>query len=286
MLPIQRAIPQILICGALTVVVLQCGMPTHAQTTKGCSGINYVGADSSNPFTAEHVTTSTMATPAGMPKTTVVRENVARDSKGRIRFEKHGVRQPPDDRKTVTLETADGQPFTVTREEYGTLIDIFDCASGTTVQIQPGMRIATMKEDVSAAPTRQAKHAYSAPYIPGPGVKMPPNMTVEQLGTREIQGIPALGVKTTTLGTEKDGEWNGKPIRETELWVSDDLAVQILKSDKDFQAGNEGRFELVGIKREEPDPVLFEIPKGYEINPAIPKGLPRMKVSSSPRPVD
>jgi len=31
-------------------------------------------------------------------------------------------------------------------------------------------------------------------------VKMPPNMTIEQLETREIQGIPANGVKTTTLG--------------------------------------------------------------------------------------
>jgi hypothetical protein len=26
--------------------------------------------------------------------------------------------------------------------------------------------------------------------------------------------------------------------------------------------------ELLSIKREEPDPALFEIPKGYEVNPS------------------
>jgi hypothetical protein len=121
-------------------------VPAHAQIRKGCIGINYVGADSSNPFTAEYRTTSTMPSPAGVPKTIVQREDVARDSQGRIRFERHGVARPPDDRKTVTLETPDGKPFTVTQEEFGTLIHISDCASGTSVVLQPGLRIATVKE--------------------------------------------------------------------------------------------------------------------------------------------
>lgn len=268
MFAITKALPQSLLHSALTSVLFMCGLSAHAQVTKGCSGINYLGADSSNPFTAEYVTTSTMPSSSGVPKTTVSKENVARDSQGRIRFEKHGVAQPPDDRKTVTLETPDGRPFTVTREEYGTLIQIFDCASGTFIRIQPGMRIAAVKESTSAAPVVQSRHAYSAPYIPGPGVKVPPNIVIEQLGTREIQGVPARGVKTTTLGTEKDGEWIGKPISETELWVSDDLAAQMLSIRKDFKAGTEGRSELMAIKREEPDPALFQIPTDYVVNPA------------------
>jgi hypothetical protein len=268
MLAIRSVFPQAFVYGALTTVVFTCGLPAHAQVTKGCSGIGYLGADSSNPFIAEYVTTSTTPASLGVPKMIVRRENVARDSRGRIRFEKHGVAQPPDDRKTVALETPDGKPFTVTREEYGTLIEIFDCASGTFVRIQPGTRIATLKENTTAAPARQSKHAYSTPYIPGPGVKIPPNITVELLGNREIQGIPARGVKTTTLGTEKDGDWNGKPISESELWVSDDLAAQLLSIRKDLKTGAEARSELMAIKREEPDPVLFEIPKDYEVNPA------------------
>jgi hypothetical protein len=46
------------------------------------------------------------------------------------------------------------------------------------------------------------------------------------------------------------------------------LAAQILRVDKDLRAGSQGKWELVTIKREEPDPALFEIPKGYDVNPA------------------
>jgi hypothetical protein len=264
----------------MAALVLVCAGPAHAQIRKGCNGINYVGADSSNPFTAEYRTTSTTPSPAGVPKTIVQREDVARDSQGRIRFAKHGVARLRDDRKTVALETADGKPFTVTQEEFATLINIFDCASGTSVVLQPGLRIARVKEGSGAPAIELIKHAYSAPYIPGPDVKMPPNMTVEQLGTREIQGISARGVRTTTPGTESDGDWSGKPIRETELWVSDVLAAQMLKVDKDLRAGSESVSELIEIKREEPDPTLFIIPKDYEVNP---EKLPRMKDEATPK---
>jgi len=277
MLPIRGAFPRSLFYGALNVMLFMCAWPAHAQVMKGCSGIGYLGADSSNSFIAEYVTTITMPSFLGVPKTSVQRENVARDSQGRMRFEKHGVARPPDDRETVTLETPDGKPFTVTREEYGTLIEIFDCASGTFIRIQPGMSIATVKESNDAASVLQSGRAYSTPYIPRSGVKIPPNMTIEQLGTREIQGIPARGVRTTKLGTEKDGDWNGKLISEIELWVSDDLAAQMLSIANDLKTGTSGRSELVAIKRGEPDPALFEIPKGYEVNPArmpIAKNLP------------
>jgi hypothetical protein len=86
-------------CGSLAVVALICGLPAGAQISQGCVGINYVGADSGNPFVAELVMASTIATPAGAPKITMMTEAVARDSQGRIRFEKHGIAQPPDDRK-------------------------------------------------------------------------------------------------------------------------------------------------------------------------------------------
>jgi hypothetical protein len=259
---------KLFMCGSLAATTLIGGAPTRAQVTKGCIGIGYVGTDLSNPFTAEYVTTRSMASTGGPPKVSVMKEDVARDSDGRIRIEKHGVAQPPDDRKTVTLETADGQPFTVTREEYGTLIDIFDCAAGRTIQIRPGMRMATVKEASDATPAKRVKHAYSTPYIFGPGVKIPPNMIVELLGNREIQGVAAIGMKTTTLGTEGDGQWNGKPVREYEIWVSDELAVQMVRIDKDLRTGNEGKRELLAIKREGPDPALFEIPKDYEVNPS------------------
>jgi hypothetical protein len=271
---------------ALTAIILLSGSAARAQTAKRCIAMNFVGADSSNPFTAERVTTSMMPTRSGAPKTTVRKEPVARDSQGRLRFEKRGVQQSPDDRKTAALETRDGKPFVVTREEFGTHILIFDCASGISINMQPGLRIASVTQDKNQAPAAQPKRTYSAPYIPDPGVKTPPNMIIEQLGTREIQGIPSRGVKTTTLGTEADADWNGKPIGELELWVSDDLAAHMMRIDRDLRAGSETKSELIAIKREEPDPALFEIPKDYQINPAIPGGLPIMKGSDTPQPVE
>jgi len=66
--------------------------------TKGCSGINYLGADSSNPFTADYVNDQHDAFFFGNPKTSVQRKT----SQGTVRahsVEKHRVSQPPDDRK-------------------------------------------------------------------------------------------------------------------------------------------------------------------------------------------
>jgi hypothetical protein len=37
---------------------------------------------------------------------------------------------------------------------------------------------------------------------------------------------------------------------------------------RDLRAGSEVKRELVAIRREEPDPALFEIPKDFEVNPA------------------
>jgi hypothetical protein len=241
-------------------------LPTPAQTPLGCA-LNYVGADLRNPFTAEYVTNSTTPDSDGRLKSVVMKENVARDSQSRIRFEKHGVGAPADDRKTITLQSSDGTPFTVTREEYGTLITISDC-QGNVIQIQPGLRIASVRRIPTRKPrsTPPVRRPYSSSYLPSTGAKFPPSISNESLGFREIQGLQAIGVKTTTLGSESDGEWNGRPISETELWLSDDLCVQLLKISKDFRRKLESRSELLSIKRDEPDPTLFEIPRNYEIN--------------------
>jgi hypothetical protein len=262
----------------LIVLLFTVLLPARAQFKKGCAGINYIGSNASNPFTAEFVITSTMPVSSGEPRIIVRRESVARDSQGRIRFEQHAVAQPPDDRKTVTLVAPDGKPFTVTREEYGTLIDIFDCAAGRHVRIQPGMRIATVKDDTSATPPVPSKRSFPSLLIPS---RSAPNFIVEDLGIRQIEDITVRGVRTKSIGIEMDGDWSGKPIDESETWVSDDLDVRMLWIHKDLKTGNEGRFELLSIKRDEPDLSLFEIPKDFEVNPAR---LPALKDSTLTRP--
>lgn len=96
---------------------------------------------------------------------------------------------------------------------------------------------------------------------------------------RQVQGLQTRGVRTTTLGTEKDGDWNGKPVRETETWVSDELQVRLLVTMKDFRTGRgEISSELTKVKRDEPDPTLFEIPKDYQVNPATRPSVKKMTI--------
>ena len=66
-----------------------------------------------------------------------------------------------------------------------------------------------------------------------------PNVSVEDLGTKTIEGFQARGIKTIWLGTEKDGEWNAKPIRALEQWLSDDLGVTLLLINSDFRKATE-----------------------------------------------
>jgi hypothetical protein len=76
-------------------------------------------------------------------------------------------------------------------------------------------------------------------------------------------------VHLTNLGTESDGDWNGKPVRITETWASDDLAATILEILSDPRKQTEAIVTLTktNIKREEPAHSLFEIPPGYKIDP-------------------
>jgi hypothetical protein len=70
------------------------------------------------------------------------------------------------------------------------------------------------------------------------------------------------------LGTEKDGEWNAKPIRALEQWVTDDVGVTLLLVNSDYKKATEFRSFLTNISRIEPDNSLFEVPADYKINPA------------------
>ena len=81
----------------------------------------------------------------------------------------------------------------------------------------------------------------------------------ESLGTRQIEGLPAIGEKTTsTIPTGRIG--NDRPIEIfDERWESSDLKVVLLLRHRDPQTG-EVEFRLTNIKRAEPSLDLFKVP--------------------------
>lgn len=99
--------------------------------------------------------------------------------------------------------------------------------------------------------------------------KFSSDATFEDLGEKYIDGILGRGFKTTKLGSEEDGDWYGRPVRISEIWVSDDLAATLVEIDAYPRLKTEDTSTLTNIQREEPDPSLFEIPAGFWINPPI-----------------
>jgi hypothetical protein len=93
------------------------------------------------------------------------------------------------------------------------------------------------------------------------GIERP---VVEQLGTRQIEGVAATGVRTTTtIPAGQIGNLN--PIHlVTERWFSEQLgmAVQITRSDP---RSGETVYRLKNIVRAEPPPDLFSVPSDYKV---------------------
>ena len=241
--------------------------PAADQHSRQCGGVNYVGGQIANPFTAKHITKSTTTLPDGTQKLHEMMESVGRDSGGRIRFERQSFPDHARGQEKVPLTKRDGGTIETTRETLGIVILIFDCADSMTIQIQPGMQIVKVTRGGPVAQPNGAARPYSARFTSLLSGKPQPNMSVEDLGNREIEGISTRGVRLTDLGTESDGDWNGKPVRITETWASDDLAATLLEIHKDPRNQMEDTMTLTDIKRKGPDHSLFEIPQGYKINP-------------------
>jgi len=101
--------------------------PSPDQHPRHCGGTIYIGGQTANPFTAKRTTKATTILPDGTRKLTEWVEFLARDSDGRIRFERPGIRQPAGDEEKVILHTRDGGKIETTREAIYSSIRIFDC---------------------------------------------------------------------------------------------------------------------------------------------------------------
>lgn len=215
-----------------------------------CATIRWVSIEKGKPFVAERVAKSSDHS---------FHENdlVARDAAGRLYLEDHG--SPWQFYGFTSRHDAS------TIWALGT-VSILDCFGGKSVYLVPGSRTADVAQScANVAPFQQNDHPYSYPLTSFVGVKTPFSV-VEDLGTKAIEGFQAHGIKTTWVGTEKDGEWNRKPIRAVEEWRSDELGATMLVVNSDFRKATEYRSSLINIRRMEPEASLFEVPSNYKIN--------------------
>jgi hypothetical protein len=86
----------------------------------------------------------------------------------------------------------------------------------------------------------------------------------ESLGKQEMEGVEVDGTRTTTeIPVGQIG--NDRPLQIVhERWESADLHVTILEKHSDPMMGNTVE-RLTAVRRGEPDPALFEVPAGYQV---------------------
>ena len=89
-------------------------------------------------------------------------------------------------------------------------------------------------------------------------------ISTEQLGTRQIEGVAAEGTRTTmTIPAGQIG--NIGPIEVvTERWFSKELQEAVLITRRDPRSGDT-TYRLTNIVRREPPPDLFMVPSDYKI---------------------
>jgi hypothetical protein len=95
-----------------------------------------------------------------------------------------------------------------------------------------------------------------------------PIVTVEDLGTDSLQGVPVSVQRTTTV-VPAGRSGNDAPITKTdEMWLSRDMQLILKEQWTDPRTGVR-TVELTHLSLDAPDPALFQPPRGYTIKTAL-----------------
>jgi hypothetical protein len=209
------------------------------------------------PYSAEEISQQTQILP---DSTRIVRPSAAdkfyRDSAGRTRTERHVVSPAP----------------TMKLVETPIVPEIFDPVAGYIYYLDIANRVAhrvELPQPIKALASPQGLvFPLAAPVmmsnVPGGSPGARPEISSELLGEQVLEGIPALGRRTTT--TYAAGTMgNDRPISITvETWMSPDLNVVISSKTSDPRQGDRIQ-TLFNISRAEPAAALFQMPQGYQV---------------------
>jgi len=201
------------------------------------------------PFSADAITTVTQILGDGTRIETTTSARFFRDRMGRVRREQTivglGALNAASSVQTITVDPdpADGMAYTLdpaTRTAYRVPRLVF--FSGSVFRLNTGT-IMLNGRGVVAAPAGRGAQAG----------------TQESLGTRQFDGVKAVGRKTTSvIPTGQIG--NDRPIEITdERWESPELRMLVYSRNSDPRTGVV-EYRLTNINRAEPPADLFVIP--------------------------
>ncbi|WP_047495979.1 hypothetical protein [Terriglobus sp. TAA 43] len=217
------------------------------------------------PYSATFTTTATEKLQDGTTLTHTATRTVSRDSLGRTREE-----------VTFPAHGTDTQPHT--------MITIFDPVAKTITTLRTEKKIAVVRaipEPRGAGrrgpggPPPAGDNAQAQPEgAPHRGPREDKNVATTDLGSKTIAGVVATGKRITrTIPANTMG--NTAPIVTThEEWFSQDLKVELSRSDVNPFRGSD-TMTVSGLTKAEPVATLFQVPTGYTVQAAQDHGFGR-----------
>jgi hypothetical protein len=192
------------------------------------------------PYTGEGITTVKLTMFDGTHIERSVTATFSRDTAGRIRREQ----------TVVGLEALDPG------KDWRAIVTIVDPVAGVIYTLVPATHTAHRLAMASVRGQQPPAAAAPAP--------VPSQSKEESLGTRDIDGLTAIGHRTVvTIPVGQVG--NDRPIEiSDERWESPDLKVLLMSRHHDPRSGDV-EYRLTRISRVEPPRTLFVVPSGYTI---------------------
>ena len=220
------------------------------------------------PFSAEATTTVTQVLGDGTRIEQTTNARFFRDRAGRVRREQTiiglGSVNGSGNAETIVVDPDPGDGTAYTLDPVARTARRVPRVTFSTVTATGGFRIA------SGAGTFFLNGSPAVAVAGrGPGT-VAVGTTAESLGTRQFDGVKAVGRKmTTTIPTGQIG--NDRPIEITdERWESAELKMLVYSRNSDPRTGVV-EYRLTNINRSEPPADLFAIPPGYTlVEPAEP----------------
>ena len=168
--------------------------------------------------------------------------DIGRDSGGRIHNESRGLVPVLDTRKPPIIS-----------------IHVYDPQTRISTMLNPQKR-TFWTQTVNRPPATVPPAFLASPT--GDNLPQYEFSKKEDLGIRDIEGLPAHGVRQAqTIHAETNGS-DKEIVITDEYWYSDDLRINLMIKHSDPRTGTV-TITVSQINRAEPDPALFEIPQGY-----------------------
>jgi len=242
---------------ALWILVVGAAM-LHAQTGiwMGAGPAPRSGPVKNAPFSADLLTSNDHL--EGQPGiNTQFHGKVARNSQGASYFSMELMRPVSDPTRPMRVTITDPATLTVTSLDEKSKVAYVSHMSAATLNKAP---ILTPSSNGNTA---DGKPAGLTSANPAGGA-----VTTESLGTKEISGVQAVGVRTIRT-TPPNGSADKPFVSTVDTWTSPELKV-IVMSETRTSNGDHHVTRLENIVRTEPSAALFQVPSGYAVRDNMP----------------